>query len=68
MFLDGNVVFNTPPDVDEWLNILVLHQNRPQRSVLRSTGSFIPTDLLPGFVDLVVWGHEHASIIRKHPY
>ncbi|CAD5220779.1 unnamed protein product [Bursaphelenchus xylophilus] len=63
-FMSGHVRFNKPSNYEEYLNILVLHQNRPQRSTLRSTGSYISTDLLPGFIDLVVWGHEHASIIE----
>ncbi|CAD5215182.1 unnamed protein product [Bursaphelenchus okinawaensis] len=63
-FQSGHVKFNKPDDYQDYFNVLVMHQNRPKRSNLRTTGSYIPTDLLPGFIDLVLWGHEHASIIE----
>ncbi|KAK5986695.1 Double-strand break repair protein mre-11 [Trichostrongylus colubriformis] len=44
---------------DDWFNILVLHQNRPRRSTLRSTGAYLPEQYIPTFFDLVLWGHEH---------
>ncbi|VDO27807.1 unnamed protein product, partial [Haemonchus placei] len=44
---------------DDWFNILVLHQNRPKRSTLRSTGAYLPEQYIPTFFDLVLWGHEH---------
>ncbi|KAJ8725312.1 hypothetical protein PYW07_016270 [Mythimna separata] len=40
----------------DWFNILVLHQNRAED---RGVGNFIREDVLPKFLDLVVWGHEH---------
>ncbi|KAK6046551.1 putative DNA repair protein [Cooperia oncophora] len=46
---------------DDWFNILVLHQNRPKRSTLRSTGAYLPEQYIPTFFDLVLWGHEHES-------
>ncbi|PAV59016.1 hypothetical protein WR25_10733 isoform A, partial [Diploscapter pachys] len=62
-FKDNNVTFHCQPDDGEkWFNILTLHQNRPQRSTIRTTGSHIPAKLLPNFMELVVWGHEHESI------
>ncbi|VDO67096.1 unnamed protein product [Heligmosomoides polygyrus] len=46
---------------DDWFNILVLHQNRPKRSTIRSTGAYLPEQYIPTFFDLVLWGHEHES-------
>lgn len=50
-------------DHDSWFNVLVVHQNRPRRSTLRTTGSFLPVTYIPTFIDLVIWGHEHESLI-----
>ncbi|KAI6223563.1 Mre11-DNA-bind domain-containing protein [Aphelenchoides fujianensis] len=61
-FNDGKVVFVRPPDVENWFSLLVLHQNRPPRSHGRSTGSYIGAQMIPSFIDLVIWGHEHESI------
>jgi hypothetical protein len=43
--------------------VLVLHQNRPVRSMTRTTGAHISERLLPRHVHLVVWGHEHECRI-----
>lgn len=40
-------------------NIFVLNQNRAENS----PKSFVPDDLLPDFLDLVVWGHERECRI-----
>ncbi|XP_014224558.1 double-strand break repair protein MRE11 isoform X1 [Trichogramma pretiosum] len=40
-------------------NMLILHQNRAQHS----KNSFVPEDLLPDFLDLVIYGHEHECLI-----
>ncbi|KAL5231957.1 hypothetical protein ABZP36_030733 [Zizania latifolia] len=40
-------------------NILVLHQNR----IKGSTTNGINERLLPSFLDLVIWGHEHECLI-----
>ncbi|KAJ1943234.1 meiotic recombination, partial [Kickxella alabastrina] len=42
-------------DTAEWFNLLVLHQNR----VAHGPKNHIPEHFLSGFLDLVVWGHEH---------
>mmetsp|Transcript_19819 Transcript_19819/g.50366 ORF Transcript_19819/g.50366 Transcript_19819/m.50366 type:complete len:637 (-) Transcript_19819:68-1978(-) len=65
-FNQDKVSFNVPlrPDgksaESEWFNIMALHQNR-----FKGNASGIPRqncireDMLPEFLDLVVWGHEH---------
>ncbi|KAH7728876.1 double-strand break repair protein mre-11 [Aphelenchoides avenae] len=63
-FMNGSVKFMRPDeDHDSWFNVLVVHQNRPRRSTLRTTGSFLPVTYIPTFIDLVIWGHEHESLI-----
>eukprot|EP00798_Chlamydomonas_sp_ICE-L_P028771 gene28771-31953_t len=43
---------------DDWLNIMVLHQNRVAHGGAQSK-AYIQESFLPRFLDLVVWGHEH---------
>ncbi|KAI4465775.1 double-strand break repair protein mre11 [Holotrichia oblita] len=47
-------------DDDDWFNILVLHQNRANRGIK----NFIPYDIIPEFINLVIWGHEHDCNIE----
>lgn len=56
----GAVEWVRPPDDPDapWLNLLVLHQNR----VARTRKHGIPEDLLPDWLHLVLWGHEHECI------
>ncbi|KAJ2077668.1 meiotic recombination [Coemansia sp. RSA 988] len=42
-------------DTDKWFNLMVLHQNR----VAHGPKNHIPEHFLDGFLDLVIWGHEH---------
>lgn len=44
-----------PNNIDKCFNILVLHQNRAKHTA----GGHISDDELPGFFDLIFWGHEH---------
>ncbi|KAM0672766.1 putative subunit of Mre11 [Ordospora colligata] len=60
MFVEGRVLFQRPADSEEWYNILVVHQNR----VVREKGQ-ISEKLEDGFFDLIVYGHEHESLISK---
>lgn len=56
LFTDHKVIMEEPPkDRGEWFSILVLHQNRANRGLK----NYIPEDILPGFLNLVIWGHEH---------
>lgn len=60
-FSSGKVHFFAPEE-SGWFNLLTVHQNRyrgnaagcPAKNCLLETA-------LPGFLDLVVWGHEHES-------
>jgi len=60
MFAEGKVLFQKPADDEGWYNILVVHQNR----VVREKGQ-ISEKLEEGFFDLIVYGHEHESLISK---
>ncbi|XP_023945455.2 double-strand break repair protein MRE11 [Bicyclus anynana] len=57
LFLEKKVEMELVDDSGEWFNMLVLHQNRADRG----PHNFIPENVLPSFLDLVVWGHEHDS-------
>ncbi|XP_055624641.1 double-strand break repair protein MRE11 isoform X2 [Toxorhynchites rutilus septentrionalis] len=48
-------VFLEKPEDSGWFNIMVLHQNRADRG----PKNYLPEKSLPGFLDLVIWGHEH---------
>lgn len=50
----------SPENSKEWFHLLVWHQNR----ALRGVKNFIPDNTLPGFLDLVIWGHEHDCRIE----
>lgn len=59
LFEDNKVVLEKPDpeagDGGEWFNLMVLHQNRADRG----PKNFLQERLLPPFIDLFVWGHEH---------
>lgn len=56
LFNDSKITLEKPSDDNgDWFNLLVLHQNRADRG----PKNFLPEDVLPGFLDLVIWGHEH---------
>ncbi|GBG88571.1 hypothetical protein CBR_g48040 [Chara braunii] len=44
---------------DAWFNIFVLHQNRLKSNPKNAISEY----LLPRFLDLVIWGHEHECLI-----
>ena len=48
-------------DSGDWFNLCVLHQNRVAHSV--HDKNFITARMLPDFLDIVVWGHEHECIM-----
>ncbi|KDR18710.1 Double-strand break repair protein MRE11 [Zootermopsis nevadensis] len=52
-------MFRPREDQEEWCNVFVLHQNRADRG----PKSFIAEEMLPDFLDLVIWGHEHECRI-----
>ncbi|KAI4971744.1 hypothetical protein ZWY2020_002658 [Hordeum vulgare] len=45
--------------LSDWFNILALHQNR----IKGSLDNGINERLLPDFLDLVIWGHEHECLV-----
>jgi hypothetical protein len=55
---------------DSWTNLFVIHQNRfvsvffLSSRVKHGETSYIPEHFLPGFLDLVIWGHEHEYDFR----
>ncbi|GLV44365.1 meiotic recombination 11 [Carabus blaptoides fortunei] len=60
LFTDKKVTMIRPMNSEDWFNILVLHQNRAQN---RGTKNYIPETVLPDFLNLVIWGHEHDCLI-----
>ena len=48
-------------DADEYFNIFVIHQNRYRHSIKQK--NYIKESMLPTFLDLVIWGHEHECLI-----
>lgn len=47
---------------DDYFSILLLHQNHSGRSTTAT--NYIPEEVLPNFLDLVIWGHEHECLIE----
>ncbi|KAJ4288816.1 meiotic recombination [Collariella sp. IMI 366227] len=65
-FRDNKVRFYRPnQQKTEWFNLLTLHQNH----YAHTPTSYLPENMLPNFMDLVVWGHEHECLIdpTKNP-
>ncbi|KAJ5330321.1 hypothetical protein N7476_000104 [Penicillium atrosanguineum] len=62
-FRDGKVKFFQPSvQKDDWFNLMSVHQNH---HAYTETG-YLPENFLPGFMDLVIWGHEHECLIDPH--
>ncbi|AMD18560.1 HBL342Wp [Eremothecium sinecaudum] len=58
-FKEGNVKFNIPSEAqEEWFNIMCVHQNHSSHS----NTAFLPEAVLPDFLNMVIWGHEHECI------
>lgn len=55
LFSEKKVEMQRPDETLDWFNLFVLHQNRADRG----PGNYISEDVLPNFLDLVIWGHEH---------
>ncbi|RWS14673.1 double-strand break repair protein MRE11A-like protein, partial [Dinothrombium tinctorium] len=59
LFRNNNVKFMYPAEnTDEWFNIFVVHQNR-----VKHAKKYLPQNFLTSLPDLVIWGHEHESIV-----
>lgn len=64
LFRDHKVNVRKPDIPDEEIfNLMVLHQNRADRGRF----NYLPEDKLPGFLDLIIWGHEHDCRIQPEP-
>ena len=62
LFSKNNINFlGTDEDKDKNFNMFVLHQDRSNYG--NKTGNFVDEKMLPGFLDLVIWGHEHECKI-----
>ncbi|KAI9981311.1 hypothetical protein PInf_008967 [Phytophthora infestans] len=62
MFAQGKVAFRRPAEhAEEWFSIFVVHQNRDDKG--RGNKNCVPESVIPDFIDLVVWGHEHECQI-----
>lgn len=48
-------------DKEEYFNVFVIHQNRTKR--LDYYKNAISEAMLPDFIDMVIWGHEHECLI-----
>lgn len=60
-FRDGKVKFFQPSvQKSDWFNLMSVHQNHHAHT---ETGH-LPETFLPGFLDLVIWGHEHECLIN----
>lgn len=61
IFRDSKVLLNVPDERSgEWFNLMVLHQNR----VDRGPKNFVPEEILPENMDLILWGHEHDCRVQ----
>jgi len=49
-------------DKRKWFNMFVIHQNRTRRSKVDK--NYIPEEILPKFLDVVYWAHEHECLIE----
>lgn len=65
-FRDHHVSFFRPTQqASDFFNLLTVHQNHTPHTAT----SYLPENVLPDWMNLVVWGHEHECIIdpRKNP-
>lgn len=66
LFNDRKVTFLRPRDAPtDWFNIFCIHQNRHVRGLTgvdRARSNAVTDEMLRGFFDLVIWGHEHECV------
>ncbi|KAI5456576.1 Mre11 DNA-binding presumed domain-containing protein [Mariannaea sp. PMI_226] len=59
-FRDHKVKWFRPgTQMGDWFNVLSVHQNHHAHSAT----SYLPENVLPDWLDVVVWGHEHECLI-----
>lgn len=60
LFKNGKVRMYRPEEnADDWFNIFVCHQNRENRPNTKH----LSDEVIPEFIQLVIWGHEHKCLI-----
>lgn len=65
-FRDHHVSFFRPTQqASDFFNLLTVHQNHYPHTAT----SYLPENVLPDWMNLVVWGHEHECIVKptKNP-
>lgn len=60
MWREKKVRFQRPGE-GEWFSIFALHQNR---DLGRGTKNCVHESMIPEWMDLIVWGHEHECLIE----
>ncbi|TBU03376.1 double-strand break repair protein Mre11 [Hamiltosporidium magnivora] len=60
-FLQNKISYIVPENKEDYVNILVVHQNR----IPHSDKENLPIDFIDPMFDIVMYGHEHESIIFK---
>lgn len=64
IFASKKVKFLRPEvDAENWFNVFVCHQNR----VAHSPKNYIDPKMLPEWINLIIWGHEHECNISPTP-
>lgn len=59
-FRDRRVKWFRPGEkAGDWFNLLTVHQNHHAHTAT----SYLPENVLPEWMDLVVWGHEHECLV-----
>ncbi|KAH6999642.1 Mre11 DNA-binding presumed domain-containing protein [Ilyonectria destructans] len=59
-FRDHKVKWFRPgTQMGDWFNLLAVHQNHHAHTAT----SYLPENVLPDWLDVVIWGHEHECLI-----
>eukprot|EP01053_Blabericola_migrator_P005061 Blabericola_migrator_1__5060@NODE_2620_length_2528_cov_21_982527_g1642_i0_p1_GENE_NODE_2620_length_2528_cov_21_982527_g1642_i0NODE_2620_length_2528_cov_21_982527_g1642_i0_p1_ORF_typecomplete_len648_score123_66Mre11_DNA_bind/PF04152_14/4e23Mre11_DNA_bind/PF04152_14/3_3e03Metallophos/PF00149_28/3_6e12Metallophos_2/PF12850_7/0_00011Metallophos_2/PF12850_7/8_2e03_NODE_2620_length_2528_cov_21_982527_g1642_i01672110 len=60
IFSSKKIKFQAPPEPADYFSILLFHQNRYKGNAGGAPAkNCIHEEMLPSFIDLVIWGHEH---------
>lgn len=51
--------FKPSAETGDWFNLLAVHQNHHAHTAT----SYLPENVLPDWMNLIVWGHEHECLI-----
>lgn len=63
-FRDHHVSFFRPTQqASDFFNLLTVHQNHHAHTAT----SYLPENVLPDWMNLVVWGHEHECVVKPVP-